>query len=96
MLQFTILLASIKESIIHSFHIVVSILVLRGKELWAKVKSAVKQVHMSSMYVAHIGLLLQTSLGDVLSALGAMPSGFRESTLAHLLSDNGDQHYHKW
>ncbi|XP_065910611.1 nephrocystin-1-like isoform X2 [Dysidea avara] len=52
----------------------------KGKELWAKVKSVVKQ----------------TSLGDVLNAMGAIPSGFRESTLAYLLAENADYHMSSW
>ena len=34
-------------------------------------------------------LYMQTTLADVLSALGAVPAGFRESTLAKLLTDSG-------
>ena len=44
----------------------------RGRDLWAKLKQTVKQ----------------TSLADVLSALGAIPAGFRDSTLAKLLKDS--------
>ena len=44
----------------------------RGRDLWAKLKKTVTQ----------------TSLADVLSALGAIPSGFRDSTLAKLLADS--------
>lgn len=32
---------------------------------------------------------MQTTLADVLSALGAVPAGFRESTLAKLLANSG-------
>ena len=36
---------------------------------------------------------MQTTLADVLSALGAVPAGFRESTLAKLLTDSGTSNY---
>ena len=44
----------------------------RGRDLWAKLRQTVKQ----------------SSLADVLSALGAVPSGFRDSTLAKLLNSS--------
>lgn len=44
----------------------------RGRDLWAKLRQTVKQ----------------NSLADVLSALGAIPAGFRDSTLAKLLKDS--------
>lgn len=44
----------------------------RGRDLWSKLRQNVKQ----------------TSLADVLNALGAIPSGFRESTMAKLLADS--------
>ena len=36
----------------------------------------------------HPVCLLQTSLADVLGAMGAIPSGFRDSTLSKLLHDS--------
>lgn len=44
----------------------------RGRDLWSKLRQYVKQ----------------TSLADVLSALGAIPSGFRDSTMTKLLTDS--------
>lgn len=43
----------------------------RGRDLWTKLRKNVNE----------------TSLGDVLCALGAIPSGFRDSTMAKLLKD---------
>ena len=47
---------------------------------------------MPECYPAAINLhpvcLLQTSLADVLGAMGAIPSGFRDSTLSKLLHDS--------
>ena len=51
----------------------VSVTPRRGRDLWAKLRQTVKQ----------------TSLADVLSALGAIPSGFRDSTLAKLIKNSG-------
>lgn len=44
----------------------------RGRDLWSKLRQTVKQ----------------TSLADVLNALGAIPSGFRDSTMANLLTNS--------
>ena len=52
-------------------------------------KSVVKQVLWDWIPGTPYTTLLQTSLGDVLNAMGAIPSGFRESTLAYLLAENG-------
>ncbi len=52
----------------------VSVTPRRGRDLWAKLRQTVKQ----------------TSLADVLSALGAIPSGFRDSTLAKLLKNSSE------
>lgn len=37
-----------------------------------------------------IDSIIQTSLADVLSALGAIPAGFRESTLGKLYNESGE------
>ena len=50
----------------------VSVTPRRGRDLWAKLRQTVKQ----------------SSLADVLSALGAIPSGFRDSTLAKLIKNS--------
>ena len=44
----------------------------RGRDLWSKLRQTVKQ----------------TTLADVLNALGAIPSGFRDSTMSKLLKDS--------
>ena len=44
----------------------------RGRDLWSKLRQTVKQ----------------TTLADVLNALGAIPSGFRDSTMSNLLQDS--------
>lgn len=72
----------------------------KGCDLWTKLRTTLNQVSKyyhcifidSVKIFGHHPLQMfippQTSLADVLAAFGAVPSGFRDSTLASLLCDS--------